>query len=237
MRAAIRYPVWPALCRSWMTLAAGVAMLAFAGCAGKGPAAKPLQRGWIGGEYTTVGVFPPGVKHEHRTAVLVTALSTNTPAQLAGLHEGDLILEFDHQPVSRVPRFQRAINALEPGTVVPVKLCRSGETLESNVCVGRETYRKGGLVALAFPPIFRGLDLWPDPGFSFVVLGCEREQTRTELGSVESEYRRRCDPKGYDPKDNEWTAWLIVLQIWRQNHILSQAPVASKKATAPGAQP
>ena len=208
-------------------LTMGVAMLTLTGCASKGPEKPPLTRGWIGGEYTSVGALPNSVKRKPHSAILLTALSTNTPAKLAGFREGDLILELNHEPVSDVSKFHRTIYAIEPGTVVPVKLFRDGEVLEPNVCVGRESYRKGGMFCVQLPPIFERLDLWPNPGFSLIVLGYQRYLRPVELGSVEEKYRRSVDRKGYDPKDYQWTSWLVLFEVWRQNHIVSQEPVAT----------
>ena len=162
----------------------GAAILLSAGCATKNPAEKSVhQRGWIGGEYKlarqprwmgrwdTIDAFPGRLKDKQRTGILVTALSCNTPARMAGLQEGDLILEFDHQPVTRLADFRRTIDRLEPGTSLPVNVYRNGETIESTVCVGRETFREQGNFMITLPPIFRELDLWPNPDFSLVVLG------------------------------------------------------------------
>src|SRR4051794_8730916 len=60
------------------------------------------QRGWIGGQFERVTVFPIAFSNAPKAALLITALNTNTPASLAGLTEGDLILEVNHQPATKV---------------------------------------------------------------------------------------------------------------------------------------
>jgi len=218
-----------------IVVAMSIAMLT--GCASKSPETPSSQRGWIGGEFTSVGTLPKEVKRKPHSAILVTALSSNTPAQFAGLREGDLILELDHKPASYVPEFHRTIYSMKPGTVVPVKFYRDGETLEQNVCVGRETYRKGGLFCMQLPPIFERLDLWPNPDFSLIVLGYQRQLRTVELDSVEQQYYRHHNPKGYDPKDYQWNAWLVLFEVWRQNHILSQEPVAIRADAGSAGKP
>src|SRR6266581_425497 len=66
-------------------------------CSTKSKEAASHHRGWIGGEYKAVSMFPAGLQHTQKSALLVTALNTNTPAALAGLNEGDLILELVHR--------------------------------------------------------------------------------------------------------------------------------------------
>src|SRR5438309_579933 len=73
------------------------------------------ERGWIGGEYKVVTVFPAGFSNAPKAAILVTALSTNTPASLAGLEEGDLILELNHQPATKLRRLRQEIDHSQPG--------------------------------------------------------------------------------------------------------------------------
>ena len=105
--------------------------------------AKPvLQRGWIGGEYVlakpasflvamastpgVVGSLPASVQQIQKAAVLVKELNTNTPAQLAGLRKGDLILELNHQPVTGLRAFRRIIDQSAPRTGLTVKAWRNG---------------------------------------------------------------------------------------------------------------
>src|SRR5437868_8428232 len=98
----------------------GVMGLVITGCCSTKPKEEPAhQRGWIGGEYKAVSVFPPGLKRTQKSALLITALNTNTPAAVAGLAAGDLILELNHQPATSLKRFRRTIDAAEPGKSLP----------------------------------------------------------------------------------------------------------------------
>src|SRR6476660_7048688 len=69
-------------------------------CSSKSKEPAEHHRGWIGGEFKAVSVVPPELKGKQRHAILITSLNTNTPAALAGLAEGDLLLELNHQPVT-----------------------------------------------------------------------------------------------------------------------------------------
>lgn len=171
-------------------LVLGALALCLAGCAThkERPAA---QRGWIGGQCVLAkkvavleailhrpGVedyqqFPESVRRTQKAAVLVKHLGTNAPAYRAGLRQGDLIVELDHRPAVRLKQFHRTIEASLPGTSLPVKVYRDGQTAEYTVAVGRETYRRGGEFRLVLPSVVHGWDLWPNPGFSLVLLGYE----------------------------------------------------------------
>src|SRR4026208_154145 len=92
---------------------------------------KPIhERGWIGGEYKVVKVFPPGFSNAPKAAVLVTALNTNTPAGLAGGDAGALTLDRTHQAATKLQTLRRTIDKCEPGTLLPVKIWREGQIVE-----------------------------------------------------------------------------------------------------------
>ena len=218
-------------------LATGLAII-LAGCAGSNPKKEPShQRGWIGGQYRLVekprffgsagaiGAFPAQLGREREAALLVTALSSNAPARPAGVREGDLILELDHEPVTRWKDFYRIVDRCAPGSPLPVKVYRNDEALEYHIVVGRETFRYLGTFMVGLPPVLRPLDLWPNPGFSLIALGCQPELDRAELGSVENTYRRNFSPKDFQAVDGEWRAWLVIFQLTKQKTILSQESV------------
>lgn len=206
-----------------------------AGCASE--KAKPVaQRGWIGGEYVlakpasfvvtlsstpgVVGALPKPVQHIQKAAILVTKLGTNAPAELAGLRKGDLVLELNHQPVTRLQDFRRTIDRSEPGTWLAVKAYRDGRMLDYSVPVGREKYKKGGYFLLAFPTVVHRWDLWPNPGFSLVVLGYEPNP------GVRREPEN--DPKTYD---QEWQAYLGFFEVSYGKRVVSQERVSAGKGT------
>src|SRR6266478_2050825 len=164
-------------------------------CSAKSKEAASHHRGWIGGEYYAFSIFPAGLQHTPKSALLVTALNTNTPAALAGLNEGDLILELDHQPAVGLRKFHQTIDRTDTGTF-----------------------------AIGFPGFFYGVKLWSSAGFSLGVLGYEPEPVsdRKDLSSAEARYFMNCDPKKYHPSDEGWKAWLVIMQASTQKTIRSQ---------------
>lgn len=211
-------------------------LIAFAsGCSSTKPK-EPVKhsRGWIGGEYKAVSVFPPSLKHTQKSALLITSLNTNTPAAIAGLAEGDVILEINHQAATSLKKFRQTIDATEPGKVVALKAWRDNQTLEPNVRVGRETFNYNGTLALGLPGFFHEVQLWPTSGFSLCVLGYESEplDERKELSSAEERYLRNCSAKSHNATDDGWKAWLVILQASSSKTIQSQEIVGPETAAA-----
>jgi hypothetical protein len=191
-------------------------VVAVTGCASpkanqaKQEAEKVHQRGWIGGEFELarkvrlfgsredyVPLLPPGLASSNRAGILITALSSNSPACQSGLLEGDLILDCAHRPVTTLKAFHRVVDRSEPGKPLPLTIWREGRTFDCAVPVGRETFKRwltfGAGVGLPNLSDFGHLDLWPNPGFDLWVLGFEpNPNDRKELGSAEAVYSRGC---------------------------------------------
>ena len=203
------------------------AVLLISGCASK-PEEKPVHvRGWIGGQYRLVKSFPKELKEKPKAGLLVVAVSTNTPVYAAGLREGDVILELDHQPIKRMRDFRREIDADKPGSSVAMSAWRDGQKLECNVPVGRETFRHSGVFMVGFPPFMEPFQFWPtrdNPGFSLSATGWNFSNKRVELSSAAETYYRKCDPKreGYD---ESWSFWLAMMKLTKGENILSQEKV------------
>jgi hypothetical protein len=214
----------------------------FTGCA-SGPEKPPHQRGWIGGQFKHVALCHPGITNlppsepsatNDGPGLLITALSTNTPAYLAGLREGDVIANLDGHPPSKVDAFRKNIDQHEPGSTISITAWREGQKQDYNVTVGCEKFRHGGYFAIGI--FINGPDLWPNPGFSLLVLGYQDQpQSRTEMNSVENLYRRKRDPKwqGYD---QDWNAWLCIFSVGKGKHIVSQSIVPAATGPAQAAK-
>lgn len=219
----------------------GALAVLLAGCAGNKEKPRALARGWVGGEYKqahvprlfspsdTVNAFPEPLRHTQKAGLLVLALSTNTPARLAGLREGDLVVALDHKPVTRLREFRRVIDRTEPGMYLPVTVYRNGEYVVHNLRVGRETFRRQGSLGLGL--ITYNLNFGINPGFSLFVLGYKPNPGhRTELGSVEQTFERSCNPRPQQVSERDWTAWVLVIEVSKRKSILSQEAVPSSPA-------
>jgi len=211
------------------------------------------QRGWIGGTFErtksshsrpeyffgadhTHFTFPRTLTNSQTAGFLITALATNTPAWLAGLREGDLILELGGQPVTDWPAFSRIVTGARPGEPLRVKVWRDDKILECQVAVGREKYRPLGYFSICLPGYFSRLHPIPTseaPSFSLVALGYEQlPGPQVELGSVEKQFEHACHPQakptGYD---TDWRCWLVIFEVKKGREVLAQevVPTAEKK--------
>jgi hypothetical protein len=206
-----------------------LACLLFTGCA-SGTKRPLAERGWIGSEYAvarnptmfprfsydkSVRTVPAHSLPPTRTdAIMVTRLATNTPAALAGLHQGDFILELNHRPVTSLQGFRRVIDRTPPGTPLPLRIYREGQFVDCTVPVGCEKYRAGGLLSIAFPTVVHSWDLWPDPGFSLVVLGYEPNPgLRHDLGR---------NPDQREVYDEEWSIFVGCLEVSAGKRVVAQ---------------
>jgi hypothetical protein len=208
------------------------------GCSLAAAKDSPLhQRGWIGGEFKTVTVFPIAFSNAPKAAILITALNSNTPAALAGLEAGDLILELDHQPAKKVNSVRRMIDQTKAGKALPVKLWHEGQIIERSICVGRETYQENGVFMVGLPGFFYAPKLWPftfrSAGLSVVAAGFKPESgaDRKELSSAEAQYFKNCHPKGYEVADEGWRAWMVIMQAETRKTIKSQDIVPAATAS------
>jgi hypothetical protein len=196
------------------------------GCAGT----KPVhEHGWVGGQYlkasptaTSPELFLGPAKNRAealrapKAGIQLEHCRTNTPVALAGLREGDIILEINHKPVKSLQQFHTLVDRTAPGTRLPVTVYRAGQELDYQIPVGRETYRNGGMLSLALPTVIHGWDLWPNPGFSLVLAGYEPDS-------------RSNDEHGKNAYHADWSAWLVILELSKGRRIISQEPVVQSE--------
>ena len=202
------------------------------------------ERGWIGGEYEAVGTgrlprgigragpLPKTLTRYYRRGVLLITLASNAPARLAGLREGDLIVELNHQSLSNsADFFWNTIDRAEPGSVLPIKAWRDGQTMECNVTVGRETWEPSGYFSFSLLPIIRPPDLVPNPGWSLMLLGYEPiHGRRGEIDTVRNRYLARNELGQTKPYEGRWYSWFLLFSVEHGKRTVSQEAVPLKSA-------
>jgi serine protease Do len=93
-----------------------------------------VDRGYIGVSIQTVDeVTAKSVKLDRIAGVLVQSILDKSPAEKAGVHIGDVILELDGYPVSTSNELQGYIALRKTGDNVKLKIWRDGKTIEKNV--------------------------------------------------------------------------------------------------------
>jgi len=83
-------------------------------------------RGWMGAEYADAPYSPAEGSNAAQRGAQVALLLTAGPADLAGIKPGDIITEFDGQPVLDGTDLRLHEAALAPGTEVNVAGTRAG---------------------------------------------------------------------------------------------------------------
>ncbi|GIW71229.1 MAG: serine protease [Planctomycetota bacterium] len=73
---------------------------------------------------------------KRREGALVAEVSPGSPAERAGLRQGDLIVGLDGRAVATSAELRNAVAMLAPGTAVKLQVVRDGEELELEVTVG-----------------------------------------------------------------------------------------------------
>jgi serine protease Do len=74
-----------------------------------------------------------GVKDSQ--GALVAGITLGSPAEKAGIKEGDVVLEFNGKPVKDSRHLKLQVAQIAPGTAVPVKVLRDGKTRSLSVTV------------------------------------------------------------------------------------------------------
>jgi serine protease Do len=106
-----------------------------------------VRRPWMG---VMIQKLTPEMaeKFEHDQGVLVAEVVENSPADKAGLRQGDLIIEFDGKTVESPHDLQRRVTSKKTGSKIAIRIDRAGEikqlevTLEVAPGAGKKTRRK-----------------------------------------------------------------------------------------------
>ena len=78
------------------------------------------------------------VPGENIYGVRLGSVSENRPADIAGLQRGDIVIEFNGDPVRTAEGLESYINHAAPGTTVNVVVIRDGQRLELPVRMGKD---------------------------------------------------------------------------------------------------
>jgi serine protease Do len=87
---------------------------------------------------------------ERPEGALVSEVVKDSPADKAGLKQGDIILEYNNTPVKSLGGFRNEISLMNPGTIVNLKVNRKGQILVVPVTLGTASdnvLSTGGIVA------------------------------------------------------------------------------------------
>jgi serine protease Do len=67
---------------------------------------------------------------------LISEVVKDSPADKAGLKQGDIVLEYNKTPIKSLQNFRKDISMMPPGSAVKLKINRKGEVLSISVALG-----------------------------------------------------------------------------------------------------
>lgn len=94
-----------------------------------------IEKGYV--ERAYLGILPQAITSDIQKTLklpslkgaLIAKVEKDTPADKAGLNRGDIIIEFDGQPVDNVDKFRLMVANSEIGKTVEIKIIRDGKEL------------------------------------------------------------------------------------------------------------
>ena len=86
--------------------------------------------GYLGVALQPVKIEPDGI------GAMVMGVDRDGPAAVAGLHQGDVILAWNGEPLRSVQMLLRALGPASVGTVVKLSLQRAGGPVEAEITIG-----------------------------------------------------------------------------------------------------
>lgn len=96
-----------------------------------------IEKGYVSTPYIGVTVTNASAQYSFDGA-LVAGVSTNSPAQEAGLQEGDVITAVNGEAITGSSDLKSKISSSEVGDTLSLEVYRNGETIQINVTVGEQ---------------------------------------------------------------------------------------------------
>ncbi len=122
-----------------------------------------VRAGWIGVKMQPVmSLVAKAIGLATTDGAIVTEVLPNTPAAAAGLQQGDVVLDFNHETVPDVRALMRMAGETLPGTKVTLTVWRDGASRDQDVTLARFP-EDGAKVAMLKPPSANP-DATPDYG-------------------------------------------------------------------------
>ncbi len=97
-----------------------------------------IERGWLGVQIQNVDEdLASNLELPAPKGALVSSVQAGTPAEGAGIHQGDVILSFDGKEIDQVRQLSRAVASVEPGKEASVVVWRDGKKVTLQAEIGQ----------------------------------------------------------------------------------------------------
>jgi len=134
MNYAPAFPARPEVLRRLTLVAATIALIGTATFAASDALADD---GYLGVRVQTVDeALAAALDLDEADGVLVSDVIEDSPAEAAGLQQGDLILSVDGRDASDPDRFTRRVRRVDPGETVALEIVRKGKPMTLDVTMG-----------------------------------------------------------------------------------------------------
>jgi S1-C subfamily serine protease len=92
---------------------------------------RRIPRGYLG-----LGLHPVALAGTGGMGAMVMSVDPKGPGAAAGVHQGDVIVAFNGEPLGRVQSLLRALGPDRVGQTVTLDLRRAGETKQLSLTIG-----------------------------------------------------------------------------------------------------
>lgn len=100
------------------------------------------QKGWLGVAIQDItSQMKKAMDLKSREGALVNEVTHNSPADSAGIKEGDVIVQFGGQNIGDSSDLQKAVADTKPGSKVSVVVLRKGDKKSIDVVIGKQSSR------------------------------------------------------------------------------------------------
>lgn len=111
-----------------------------------------VQRGYLG---VTIQALTPELAESFDIGIgegiLVAQVGADSPAQAAGLRQGDVIVSFQGQAVKQTGTFRNQVSLTRPGSKVAIGIIRDGRAIKVNATIGDLASVQSETAAVSFP--------------------------------------------------------------------------------------
>ena len=100
-----------------------------------------VERGWlgIGIQTMTPALFTAFNITSIKSGVLINMVRPNSPAEMGGMTQGDIVIQFDGKNIHDTTSFQRMVDESQVGKIVALNVLRSGLKKKLHIKIGQLT--------------------------------------------------------------------------------------------------